>query len=278
MYSVFASYLSESWQVPLSVIIHDQDELFAKSEAGRRWIKDNWPKVIDQARRVWTVSPELADVYKVSGKKKTSTLFPIPGKSNNEFSSWQKTFEYAPVIGYAGNIYPSQVKYFRKIAAVLKKANGTLLLVTPKLDSSVQSLIDSFSNIEHHEPFSNNSDVVKFLKEKASCILICYTFTVSELPWTLTSFPSKLVEFSSLGLPMVILSPDTTALGKWAKTSAWRSCLHEFDEDKLLEIFNQLRKKQCWIDMATQTKNAAMTEFDADTIHFQFESELAVRR
>jgi hypothetical protein len=278
MYSVFAAYLSKIWQVPLSVIVHDQDELFATSEAEYHWIKQRSSIVLNQATKIWPVSPELAHAYRVADSSKTSIMFPIPQGVKQKNSGWRDSFRSAPVVGYAGSIYPIQVSHFYKIAAALQKIGGTLLLVTAKDNPDVLELINSFPNIKHCAPFPQNSDAIQFLGEEASCILVFYTFDISELPWTATSFPSKLVEFSHLELPILILTPSNTALGSWASRHNWYACLNEFDENKLLQIFAELTEKQTWTKMMRQTEIVVQREFNANVIQSQFESELAMRR
>ncbi|MEG4484122.1 hypothetical protein [Microcoleus sp. D2_18a_B4] len=278
IYSIFAAYLAKTWQVPLSVIIHDQEEVRAKSEVEHHLIRKNWKSVLNQATKIWSVSQELGDLYKVNNPDKISTLIPIPEGSNQSFATWKDKFTASPVVAYAGNIYPSQISYIYSIASTLQKINGTFLLVTPKNRPGVVELLNAFPNIEYQEPFPRNADVISFLKNQASCILVLYPFNLSEFPWGATSFPSKLVEFSHLGLPVLILAPPDTALGSWATKHNWYSYLSRMDEEKLFQIINQLIEKEKWIQMAHQSQIVAKSEFNPNLIQAQFESEIATVR
>ncbi|MBC1295093.1 hypothetical protein GNF11_08845 [Nostoc sp. UCD122] len=276
IYSVFAAYLSKIWQVPLSVIVHDQEELWAKSELEYHWIKRNWQAVLNQATRVWTVSSELANTYNIMDTSKVSILLPIPEGRQQKFVEWKDRFKTSPVIAYAGSIYPSQVSSFFKIASLLEKLNGTLLLVTPLNRPGIPDLINNCPNIEHRELFTTNVEVINFLAEKASCILVPYPLDLAEHPWAATCFPSKLVEFSHLGLPAIILAPLDTALGNWAIRHKWDSYLTNMDEEMLLEILYELTEKEKWTKMANQCQRVSQGEFNPELIQSQFESELAV--
>jgi glycosyltransferase involved in cell wall biosynthesis len=275
IYSIFAAYLSKAWQIPLYVIVHDREELWSNSDLERRWIRRNYPIVLNQATKIWPVSEELGSFCKVNEATKITTLIPIPEGKNRGFAKWADEFKTSPVVAYAGSIYPSQVAHFRSVASKLEKLGGTLLLITPKDRPGILQLLDAFPNIEHREPFAKNSDVIDFLARRASCVLVPYPLNLSEHPWAATCFPSKLVEFSHLGLPIFILAPAGTALGNWAIKHGWYSYLSDMDEEKLFQMLRRLTEKTEWIEMAKQSQAVAQEEFNPDLIQAQFESELS---
>lgn len=277
IYAVFAAHLSRVWQVPLYVILHDREELWKKSEAEYDWTVKNWLNVLNQATQVWSVSEELGNVYQINDPTKISTLIPIPEGRNQNFVDWKEEFQNSPVVAYAGSIYPSQVSHFETIASTLQKINGKLLLVTPQ-NPGVSQLLNSYPNVERYEPFAKNVDVINFLAEKASCILVPYPLNLTEHPWAATCFPSKLVEFSHLGLPILILAPLNTALGSWAKSYDWYSYLMQMDSERLLQILAQMTDKEKWMQMAGQSQAVARTEFNPELIQAQFLSELTTTK
>jgi hypothetical protein len=72
----------------------------------------------------------------------------------------------------------------------------------------------------------------------------------------------SIVEFSHLGLPVLILASPCTTISNWAKARQWLSHISELDNK----------------EMANQTRKVASGEFHPDLIQAQFESELAVTR
>jgi hypothetical protein len=277
IYPALASHLSQSWNVPLSVIIHDQEELWTKSPAEYDRIRQRSMNVLKQADRIWPVSPELAQAYKLDNSKKISVLYPIPEKINSDFVEWKSNFQSHPVIAHAGSLHPFQFTNFRIFAQALEKINGTLLIIARGDNPTLIKLLDVCPNVKYHEPFDENQDVIDFLSNNASCMLVSYSFSLAEQPWGATSFPSKLVEFSKLGLPTLIMSPGYTAISKWADKNQWLAHITQLDETEILHNIVKLTNQEDWKKMSEQTQKFAINDFNPDQIHAQFISELPER-
>jgi len=84
-----------------------------------------------------------------------------------------------------------------------------------------------------------------------------------------------MVEFSNLGLPMIIISPKGNALSNWAEINEWIPYLDKLDEKKIGKIIIDLTKKQSWQNMAEQARQSALNEFNSKKIQEQFEGHLA---
>jgi hypothetical protein len=230
--------------------------------------------ILDHSGRVWVASRELGDYYRLNDPGKASVLYPIPEGNGSGFSEWREKFRSEPVIGFAGSFHSHQLVQFRNIAQVLSKINGRILIVSKKNDIIKDSLKD-LSNIDYHEPFMENKGIINFLKSNASCILIPDSIDPRAAGSGL-SFPSRLVEFSHLGLPMIIISPPGTALAKWANRHNWLGYCESIEGSALLERINMLIDKENWEKMAKQSQDAVMGEFNPERIQEQFERELAV--
>lgn len=277
VYSLLAAHLSKAWKTPLSVMIHDRQEFWAKTETENRLLKQCSIATLNQAARVWSVSQELGDAYKVKTKN-ISILLPIPEDNCRDFVEWKDHFKAHPVVAHAGSLHPFQLYNFQSLASALKKINGTLLIVAPASNPVLLKLLETCSNVKCREPFTQNTDVMNFLAANASCIVVSYSFDLTQQPWAVTSFPSKLVEFAHLGLPILILAPPNTASSNWAESHRWRGYVSKIDEEELFKNLNQLLQKETWIKMAEQSRNVALNEFNPNYIHTQFESELATAK
>ncbi|GAB4369332.1 MAG: hypothetical protein Kow00121_09150 [Elainellaceae cyanobacterium] len=273
-YALLASRLTKTWKIPLSVIIHDDLKLRETTKQGRIKFEKYAKLVLDRSARAWLVSPEMKDAFSFNESTRISVLLPLPEGSNQNFVEWKQSFKTNPVIAHAGSFYLFHVPYFKKIAEILKRFNGTLLIVTSKDNPALLSLLEASTNVKVQEPFDRNQDVLCFLKDNASCMLICYPFGLEQHPWTATSFPSRMVEFMHLGLPFLILASPNTALANWGMRNNWRSYFDHLDESSLSNFFEELTREETWSLMAAQAQYAATHEFDPDQIQAQFENEL----
>lgn len=277
IYSVFAAYLSIAWDIPLVIIVHDQVEFLSDSKTHDTWFSTNWKFVLNTATKILPVSYELASAYNIEESSKVQNLYPIPEGNRTSFIHWNDQFKSSPVIGYAGNIYSSQIPILEKIASTISKINGRILLIVPNKNPELLVLLRKFSNIDYQEPFPNNIDAINYLANHATCILVAYPLDISKMLWVATSFPSKLVEFSHLGLPILIIAPTTTALGRWSLEHNWSSYLSDVDDSRLLSVLSDMIDKCKWTQMSSQSIAIAQDEFDPANIQSQFESAISVQ-
>ncbi|AFZ36139.1 hypothetical protein Sta7437_2608 [Stanieria cyanosphaera PCC 7437] len=277
-YSLLAAFLSKKWNIPLSLIIHDQPELWAASKKQELEIAKRTKLVINQAQRIWCVSQELADAYRLNLNPKTRILLPI---SNGNFlglcaekqpSNLNKEF----VIAHAGSLHPFQYENFKQIALCLQKINGVFLLIAEQENPTVKKLQQQFDNIKHYPTFKSNTEVMSFLAKNAHCLLVSYSFDLNQQPWAATSFPSKLVEFAHLKIPILILAPLNTAISNWAINNNWLGYVSSLEETELIDILNKIKDEETWLKMAKQSTRLALTKFNPDLIQAQFQSEIAI--
>lgn len=274
-YSLLGAFVSQKWNIPLSLIIHDQPELWAISKKQELEIAKRTKFVTNQAKRIWSVSPELADAYGLSSSPKSSILLPIPNGSFSGLFSEKKSFNGEFVIAYAGSLHPFQFNNFKTLALCLQKINGIFLLIAESDNPTAKKLKQQFTNVRHYETFKSNTEAMCFLAKNANCMLVSYSFDLSQQPWAKTSFPSKLVEFAHLEIPILILAPANIAISNWAIKNKWLSYVSSLEETKLMSILSAMQHQKTWLEMAKQSCEFALTKFNPDTIQAQFQSEIA---
>ena len=275
-YSFFAAFLAQRWKIPFSLIIHDRPESWAKSDAERQKIAKQTEFIIDRAERIWTVSPELADAYGLKLNSKTSVLLPIPNGEFSNISLKEKFGDREFIVAHAGSLHPFQFNNFKILADCLKKVNGVLLLIASENNPTFKKLKKECSNIKCQKPFETNIEAIQFLGRTANCLLVSYSFDLSQQLWAKTSFPSKLVEFAHLGIPILILAPPETAISNWASNNNWLGYVSSLEDKKINDVLNKLTNYKDWLIMAEQSKKIAVETFAPENIHNQFESEIAI--
>lgn len=271
-HSLLAARLSEKWNIPLCVIVHDDWELFCAPDR-RAVVRHHKEYILGQSSQVLSVSHQMKDSLDLSRHQGSHVLLPIPDERKRNFSKWKDEFR-RPVISYAGTIYPGFALVLRQLAAALQSFGGKLIIIpSSDRDSDVRSLKE-MPNIEFYSPFDTNSEAIEFLSDSSSCIMVGYPFSSKDdLAWR-HSFPSKLLEFSCTGLPLFIVTPSNTALSDWVFLRNWLCFLDEIDDAKFRKILTDLTDKKTWESMAEQTREVAVHEFDPHLIHAQLEEIL----
>jgi glycosyltransferase involved in cell wall biosynthesis len=86
-----------------------------------------------------------------------------------------------------------------------------------------------------------------------------------------TCFPSKLVEYSRAGRPVVIWAPETSAVVQWAKKSRGALCVTEPDARAVLSALAHLKRDRALqLELAARIRRAYETEFSPVRLQQQF--------
>ncbi len=275
LYPLFANFLSYIHKKPLFTFLFDQMELYEKREKNIDQSKNFIIKILNSSKVVWTVSENLKQIYKDDNNEKNiKILYPIPHGGIGQFKSWNDSFSVNPKIIYSGYVYESQVKHLEDVSNALKRVNGTLEIITNITSESLKRLIDLQDNVKHNNYFNSNEDSLNYLYNNASLILVIHPLNLDNEPWLNTSFPSKLIEYSHLGFPIIIISRDDTSLGVWAKENSWKAHLTNKNYKEMEKLFESLTKKTEWEDMSKDSVRLAKSLFNPNNIHNQFQSDI----
>jgi hypothetical protein len=87
-------------------------------------------------------------------------------------------------------------------------------------------------------------------------------------------FPSRLIEFSHLGAPILIAAPPDNPAANWARRLGWPLRLERPDWDELDRLVGQLADRPAWERLSAQMQALAAAACDPEKIHRQFLAEL----
>jgi hypothetical protein len=255
---------------PLSLLIHDDAAAFGRDreEKKRLRARHNW--IIGQAYRAWFVSPELAAEYDLPQEKRR-VLLPIP-EGWGKAAEWQPAFAEQARVYYAGHIWPPQYPLLAKISRALNAAGGKLVLLskdTPELRAFIAA-----ESAEWIQPFPTNREALSHLAGSAAGLLVSYAETVEEMPWIATSFPSKFIEYSHLGLPCAIVAPPESSVGRWAQRESYPHFYPPGATAEFADWAAGLRRQDTWTNRANVPRELAKTLFNPELIQRQWEDTL----
>jgi hypothetical protein len=261
---------SRRYAVPLSVIAHDDPGCFVNGSEESTAIRRRYQTIFQNARRNWFASPQLAEIYNLPPDKR-STLPPIPDGFDAS-PSWKSEFAACPLIVYAGNYWPAQLPLLAEIGREVKEAGGKLMLLT-KPSPEITALC-SRAPILWREPFRENREALAFLAANAAGLLVSYSESSDTMPWIRTSFPSKLIEYTHLGLPIMICAPGDSAVAGWAKSRDYIDFAEPHAPGAIGRFVESLKEPEPWGQKAAFSKTFATTEFNAERIQDSFEAGL----
>jgi hypothetical protein len=271
--SIAAVGFARRYRLPLAALVHDDPRCFAPTPAESARVHHRRQWILAHSTRAWFASPELAACYELTAAQ-SGTLPPISEGKIDGLSALS-----SPPLGggarliYAGNYWPPQLPTLVAIAAAAQDSAGRLLVVIKKNVADFCYL--QAHGVECLPPFPRNAEALVYYREHASALVVSYADTSAEMPWTRSSFPSKLIEYCHLGVPIVIVAPEDTAVVRWARVRGFPDVFAPGDRAGLGEYVSHLRDPAFRRQRATFALSLAHGEFDPAAVHRQLASSFA---
>ncbi len=199
-------------------------------------------------------------------------LHPIPGEGAATLAAYRER----PVVAFAGSLHAWNLPVLDAIATRLKARGGEILLITPKDNAVWTTLERTHDNVRRVDPFARNEEAIDHVGRLASAFLVSYSPDPSLQRWGMTSFPSKLVDFSRTGIPMLIVTPRQTALWRWAERNTWPLLVEGTDGEALERALGLLADAGEWTRLSRLVSGWFADSFEPSRIHDRFRAALLV--
>jgi hypothetical protein len=267
-YNGLAIFLKKKYKCRLGIFLHDDKYLLNKVSSPSLLKYDQY--LSKNADVIWTVSDNL--FIPNTDRKKYKLLYPIPAGANaDNIKIWNENY-IKPVIGFSGTIHAEYESVFNLLATELKDYEGKLNLIikNSSLCKWLPALLSIHTNITVVEAFAEVSEATAYLKNNCTALFCGYPNDIDQMPWIKSCFPSKFIEFSHLGLPIILTSPADTALFDWAIKHDWNLFSSAYSKADLKRIIKYITTKDGWDKNAAQTAAISNTIFNPDYIHDEF--------
>jgi hypothetical protein len=101
-------------------------------------------------------------------------------------------------------------------------------------------------------------DLFDLMLKRMDILLIFYSFNLNEEIRAAHSFPSKFTEFCHLGIPILIIAPAESAIGRWATDHQWLCYVNGDSKESILTIIARLQSPTFWKECSTQSLDFAV--------------------
>jgi glycosyltransferase involved in cell wall biosynthesis len=216
-----AARLAETRGVPLHLIVHDDWPRVANVPSSfRQWLDECFATVYRQAKTRMCVSPSMRDSYFERYGGEAHLLYPTRADRCPDFTAppvrLGKNTDRLTV-AFAGSINtPGYVEALRALHASLEPVGGRLLVFGPLTSSEASDAGLNLTNIVLCG-FVNWTDLIKRLREEVDALFVPMSFTKADRLNMELACPSKLADYTAVGLPLLIYGPDYCSAVRWAK-------------------------------------------------------------
>lgn len=212
--------------LPLHLILHDEyvDAPF-ELEILKPWLRRVFGGIYRSASTRLCVSPYMAQEYKDKYRAGGEVLYPSRAFGDTVFNSLPERLVCAKdesplAVAFGGTVNThGAAQLLAMVAQALRPGNGLLNVYGPMNPANAKACRLDAGNVV----FKGSLDPESFkqaLRREADVLLVPMTFGAKDSVNSRISFPSKLVDYTSVGLPLLIVGPESCSAVRWARENA----------------------------------------------------------
>ena len=216
-----AAEIAKQRDVPLHFAVHDDWPRVAEVPPRfRNWIDEQFESIYRQAQSRLCVSPAMSRFYEARYGTPGNVIYPCRaadaievdepparlGSNNNQF-----TIAFAGTINSEGYIHA-----LKTLQDALKPVNGRLLIFGP-LSGDVAQQIGLVEPNTKICGLLSSDELLGRLGEEADALFVPMSFADCDRNNMTLAFPSKLADYTTTGVPLLIYGPAYCSAATWAR-------------------------------------------------------------
>jgi glycosyltransferase involved in cell wall biosynthesis len=216
-----AAALADRLGLPLHLIVHDDWPSFAPVPAAlKNWLHRRFAGIYRQAATRFCISPYMLEEYQSRYGVRGTLLYPlrspdvlelppVPTKTNER--------ERGPVFVYLGSVHGGGYEEpLKLLASVLEEFGGQLIIYGKLSQADLASLGLQRKNVECR-PHAPVKELYSILRREADMLVVSMSFAESFRHNMGLNFPTKITDYTAIGLPILICGPAYSSAVRWAR-------------------------------------------------------------
>ena len=216
-----AAAYAHNENLPLHLIVHDDWPRVAQIIGlANKWLDRKFGDVYRQATTRMCVSPFMREEYEHRYGAIGSVLYPSRAENGIKFSTIPSRIDDSKeklVYAFGGTINtPGHVQALTELANVLQRFGAKLNIYGPLTEADARKAGLSLPNVTLCGLLSSN-EYIQELREKVDVLFLPMSFSVNDRANMSLCFPSKLTDYTTTGLPLLIYGPEYSSAVRWAR-------------------------------------------------------------
>ena len=260
-----ACYAAQA-RLPLLVIIHDDWPRLATTPD---LVDREFARVYRQAAARLCVSPFMAEEFERRYGAPGSVLLPARAPDAKRFEGCADRLHRdngRAVFAFAGTINsPGTARLLQQVAARLARSGAVLSLYGPLTTDQAAAAGLSAPNIRL-EGLLPPGELLDRLRADADVLFVPMSFDAADRSNMRMSFPSKLTDYTAVGLPLLICGPEDCSAVRWAHANPGAAEVVASDEAAALgaAVDGLCHDRERRIALATMAQRIGDRDFSAE--------------
>ncbi len=276
--SLLAACFARSGAGRLGTFLHDDEITWNSATLPKRFLAWSRKETVAASDRVWSVSSRLISELDPDDRIKAAILRPIPAAAEGGPPGWRESHASGVSLGYSGKIYPGLWPALAGLVSVLSSQGGSLTVITDP-ESSAQAPENLGPHLRLLPYFRTAAESSAWLCANCSAVLVAHPLK-GALPlgrWQIlrSSFPSKLAEFSQIGLPLFLLGNSDSEFGEWSRGQELVPFFTDPGDPAAARYLEGLRRRPDWEAASKSALELARREFDPRAIQQAFDADIS---
>jgi hypothetical protein len=213
--------LTKERKLPMLMMVHD-DTVFSYHLPTwlQAWTNDRFANAYrDSASRI-CISPAMEESYAARFGARAEVIYPIRDPRNPVFSPVQEARPERSakiVFAYAGSIHgDANFRQLIEFASVAGENGHKLIVYSPQFER-LRELAGGLNGELIVRPPVSPANVMERIRAEADCLLVTGSFDPAQREEVSTLFPSKMADYSAIGLPVLAWAPDYASITRFVK-------------------------------------------------------------
>ncbi len=217
---ITAAKFAERRTLPLHLLIHD-DWPSAANLPGivAGWLGRRFGSIYRQAASRLCISPFMAEDYERRYGTRGEVLYPSRAAGATAWNSPPSRVGETGrplVFAFGGTINSlDQVRALRQLAEALDSISGILNIYGPFTSKEAETVGLTRPNVRIRG-LVPSAEFISVMRTEADVLFVPMTFDRGVRSLAMTSFPSKLSDYTAAGIPLLIYAPRESSAARWA--------------------------------------------------------------
>jgi len=276
---VSAEAIASRLNLPLHLIVHDDWPRLARLPRpfGKR-VEHQFARVYRGAASRLCVSPFMTEEYCRRYGRSGTVLYPSRGSDARVYAApptRPARVTEALTYAFAGTINtPDYIRLIRMLAKHLTSSGGRVLIFGPITSDQARDSGLAGANIELRGLIPSDA-LVDVLRSEVDVLFVPMSFAERDRPNMEISFPSKLTDYTAVGLPILIAGPSYCSAVRWAREYVGVAEIADQDKDESVrDAVQRLQRPEVRSALAARALDVGARMFSSEHARRQLQTAL----